>query len=441
MINRLKRYYINNTTSTDQVITLTEQTTCDGFVVVEDFSQIAYANMETEIKFPNDGTFTVYVDAQEDGIAYSYLGLFESMILFISASLCANIGTNCITSPNCLGEVPNHLNNAISKILLYSSVNNPKYDDAVVTALQKIHCTAKVIEDRIRSQEQYLGLSNTDELLKVELGHLYLELYKVDAAGELPADQEGLKEIYDYNNISYCIARLGILDCEPPAPLPGAEHTRFFSVDPTSFGSGIPTDVTVSYRFTKNDDEFLAVIDTNVPNVDISKFDGFTYNEVISGETAGKSYYITYTYLRGGITLQNTVTAKTTTYPPQWYGGETVEDDFEVAGKASFTDITAKITNVQPVYKNTSNGSSSNTNTQGKYIYWITKNPVKFFIGAFQIPTGPWDANCDPTSYSIISKQITTVMADVVTEEPLYFYRTCPLQNLQGQTLEYTLVQ
>jgi len=440
MISKLKKYYINNPTGIDQVVTLTEQTTCDGFVPV-DGSQVIPAGTTEEVMFPNDGTFTVYVDANEDGIAYYYAGLFESLILFVNASLCGNVGTNCISTPNCIGEVPNYLNNAISKVILYYSVNNPKYDDAMLTSLQKIHCSAKIVEDRLRKREQYLGQSNTDELLKIEIAHMYLEMYKIDLAQELPGDQEDLKDLYDYYNISYCIQRLGIQDCEPPAPLPGAEHDRYMAVAPTTFGTGIPTDVTVSYRFTANDDVFVAIIDTNVPNVDISKFDGFTYNEVISGETSGKSYYITYSYQRGGATLQNTVTAKTTTYPPQWYGGETVEDDFDVAGKASYSDIVSKITNVQPVYKNTSNGTSSNTNTQGKYIYWITKQPVKFFIGAFQIPTGPWDANCDPTSYSIISKQLTTVMADGITEEPLYFYRTCPLQNLQGQTLEYTLVQ
>ena len=148
MISRLKKYYINNPTATDQIITLTEQTTCDGFVSV-DGTQIAPALSTTEIEFPNDGTFTVYVDAVDDGIAYYYAGLFESLILFISAALCGDVGTNCITSPNCIGEVPNYLNNAISKLLLYYSVNNPKYDDAMLTSLQKIHCSAKVVEDRL----------------------------------------------------------------------------------------------------------------------------------------------------------------------------------------------------------------------------------------------------------------------------------------------------
>lgn len=423
------------------VVTLTEQTTCDGFVNVEGFSQTIPANTEEEIKFPNDGTFTVYVDAVNDGIAYSYLGLFESMILFVNAALCGGSSSKCITTPNCTGEQLNLLNNAISKVLLYMSVYNPQYNDTMISALEKVHCSAKVVEDRIRKNEQYLGKSNTEELLQIELGHLYLELYKEDLLNELPDNQSDLKEIYDHANISYCIMRLGIQDCTPPAPLPGAEHFRFMEVAPTTFGLGDPTDITVSYRFTKNDDTFVAIVDTNVPNVDISKFDGFTYNEVISGETTGKSYYITYTYLRGGVTLQNTVTAKTTAFAPQWYGGEAATADFESAGKAQVSTINAALTNISPVYKSTSSGSSSNSNTNNKYIWWITKNPVKFFIGAFQIPTGPWSANCDPTSYAIITKTITTVMEDGITEQTLHYYRTCPLQNLSGQTLEYTITQ
>lgn len=441
MIEKLKRYYIDNTTGVDQEITLTEQTTCAGFEAVTTFLQIAPANTLTEIRFPNDGTFTVYVDSVDQGIAYSYLGLFESMILFISASLCANIGTNCITSPNCIGEVPNHLNNAISKVLLYISLFNPKYDVALNTAIQKIHCSAKIIEDRIRKQEQYLGKSNTDELLKVELGHLYLELYKADLALTLPNDAEDLRDIYDYDNISFCISRLGIMDCAPPAPLPGVEHTRSLTVSPTSIGLGNPTNVTLSYRFTANSDTFVAVIDTNIPNVTINKFDGFTYNEIINGETTAKTYFITYTYIRGGSTLQNTVSVSTVAYPPQWYGGETVTADFGTTGTASVTAIKAAITNVQPVYKSNSSGTSSNSNTLNKYIYWITKNPIKFYIGAFQIPTGPWSDACDPYSYAIISKQILTTMEDGVTTQNLYFYRTCPLQDLTGQTLTYTLTE
>ena len=442
MIYKLKKYYIENTTGADQIITLSEEETCGAFTNLESFTQTVPANTTAEIKFPNDGTFEVFVDGVTQGYATFYYSLFESLIVYMAAALCDGVG-GCLQYSKCNSDV-SHVSNAITKTLLYVSVNNPVYDTAIITALQKIKCSAREEQDKLTKMEQYLGVSASEEILKIELAHIYLELYAEDTTLEAPIDLADLKELYNYENISYCIQRLGIMDCDPPAPLPGLEHTRTISVAPSTIALGKANSVTVSYKFVANTDTFVAVLDTNVPNVTIGKFDGYTYNEIIPNQTVGTSYYITYSYTRGGQSLQNTVTATTTAYPPQWFGGETTVPDFSTIqgdGKAYVSQILSNITNVVPKYQSTSNSTSSNTNTLNKYIWWITEDPVRFFIGAFQIPTGPWSDACDPYSYAIITKQVTTVMEDGVTEKVMHFYRTCPLQNLTDQTLSYTIIE
>lgn len=446
MIERLKEFYIDNATGLDQTITLSKSVECnsgsaDTFESVDGFSQIAPANTETKILFPEDGIYQVYIDDVFDGIANYYLTLFNSMIVFISASLCGNIGSNCIGVPQCAGDVPNYLNNAISKLILYISVSNPVYDTALNTAIQKIRCSTQTVSSQLYKQEAYLGTSSPEDLLKIEISNIYLELYKVDYVATAPADYAEIEAMYEYDKISYCISKLGVMDCGVPAPPPGVAHTATISVVPTVIGLGVDTTVTVSYKFVANDDIFIAVLDTNVPNVSVQKFDGFTYNEVIPNQTTAKAYYISYSYERGGSTYQNTVSVNTTAYAPQWFGGESIVTDYDVAGKGDSALISASFSNIVPVYQSTSNKVTNNTNTDAKYIWWITTSPVKFYIGAFEIQTGPWDDACDPNSYAIIWKTLNTVMDDGITEQVLYYYRTCPLQDLAGQTLTYELKQ
>lgn len=441
MTERLKEYYIDNLTATDKIITLTKETSCGIFESVTDFEQIAPANTETKIDFPGDGIYLVYVNAILDSTAYYFKDLFESMIVYTSASLCGDIGTNCSFTTDCTGETKNYLNNALSKFILYVSVNNPRYDDALNDSIQKIRCSAVDIAGFLAMQEQYVGVSDASELLKVELAHFYMSLYAADKELTDPSDYAELDDLYNYDKLKYCIRKLGVVDCDAPAPPPGVLHTATLTVAPTTIGLGDPTNVTASYKLTANDDTFVAVIDTNIPNVDISKFNGFTYNEMITGVVSNTTYYITYSYMRGGSTYQNTITADVTAYPPQWYGGESVVADFTNVDKAYASTIESSFANTTAVYKSTSNGNSSNTNTTNKYIWWITKNPIKFYIGSFEIITGAWSGTCDPNAYAIIHKTINTVMEDGVTEQVLHYYRTCPLQNLSGQTLTYELKQ
>ena len=442
-----KQFYYNNSGTDDIILTLEKEVACSSngidWDIVEGFEQRVAAGSEDLIKFDRDGYYKIYEtnvttgvkqEASPSPVQYRW-NLFSSMVVYTEAALCRD-ADECLTMGACAMHEPeeDYTANALSKIILYIAEMTPKYDTILADVLPNIKCSAIGPYKTLESSEKLYGVSDIESINQIELAYLYDALYKADA--NMMGDRD---EIYKHQKLSYCIAKLGLdTDCEPYVP-PGEKHTATITVEPTIIGLGNPTDVTVSYRFDAKGDEFLAVIDTNIPNVNISKLDGNTYHEIIQDEVDSKNYYITYTYKRGGVQEQNTVTASTRAYPPQWYGGESTRDDFSSGGVANFTEIEASLINTTAVYKSTSNGTSSNTGTEDKYIWWITANPVRFFIGSFEILTGPWSSSCDPNSYAIIHKTVNTVMKDGTTTKVLHYYRTCSLQSLQDQTLTYEL--
>ena len=435
---RLKEWYVDNTTNDTQVITLYKYDVCNSGAepeLVEGFLQSVPAGMEVKVDFPEDGTFSIVIDDDtvNGTIARYYLSLFESFIVYTEAGLCGD-GTCVSVTDNTNID---YTANALAKGLYYIAANESKYT-TLTDMFSKINCSAADEWEKVQKKEEYMGKTSMAYLLKVELAHLYKTLRSVDIQSELETD---IDELYDYDNISYCIQKLGICEGSDTSPLPGTKHTTTITANPMTLGAGVPTSISISYKFTANDDTFTEIVETNIPNVTLSKLDGITQTEIIPNQTAGTQYYITYKYTRGGSTLQNTISVTTTAYPPQWYGGESTTATFNSGGQANAATIKSALSNVQPVYKATASGTSSNNGTLNKYIWWITKAPVKFYIGAFEIPTGPWDSNCDPNSYAIIMQQVPTLMEDGVTLTTLYFYRTCPLQNLTGQTLSYTLTE
>lgn len=441
MEERLKEFYLNNSTGTPKVITLKEETSCGVFETILEFTQTINANTEAKIEFPSDGTYEVYVDSVTIGVAKYYPSLFKSMIAYISAAICAGNDTPCLSNSPCSGEEIDLISNAFSKEMLYIANNTTKYETSLLTALSKTRCSTKEVWPSINITEQLMGISDTKELSKIELAHIYLELYSKDITLENPINLQELKNLYNYDKLRKCISYLGILNATPPA-LIGLPHTTSVTVTPSSIAFGAPTSITVNYRFIENGDTFVALLDTNIPNATLAKLNGVLQTEVILGVDEETTYYITYSYIRGNETYQKTVSATVAANAPQWFGGESVTADFaSTGGKAFVSQILSAITNISPTYKEESNGTSSNTNTLNKYIWWITTKPVNFYISGFNVLSGPWSPTCNPASYAIIVKTLVTVMQDGITEKTMYFYRTCPLQDLTGQTLTYNLIE
>lgn len=440
MEERLKEYYVQNDTLGDKTITLKmESETICGQMEDVGTQQLVAPNTEVKVEFPKDGTYDVYLEGSLVGTAKYYPSLFSSAITYVSAALCGDFDTNCASKTSCTGESYDVLTNAYSKLMLYVSNHATKYDQAVITATTKVRCSSKEEWDDILKQESLMGVSDTSRLLKIQIGHLYMEMYAVDKTNTSSGSYSDLDELYNYAKVMRCMGTLGIRDCEP-AYVGGQIHDSEFAIDPIEIKLGEENIVTATYKFTANDDVFVTVTDTNVPNVSISDFDGATHVEPMTAQTQATEYYITYDYTRGDLELTNTVSMSTIANPPQWFGAESTVDDYAGAGgKVLVSTLKGNITNVSPKYQSTSNSTSSNTGTSGKYIWWITSNPIKFFVGGFEIPTGAWNDNCDPNSFAIIHKQMVTVMEDGITEVTMNYYRTCPLQELYSQTLAYTL--
>lgn len=434
---RYKEFYVSNITDTQQIITLYLYNPCDNSAtptLVEGSSQVVPAQTEVKVEFPADGTYDIVIDGDSDNgtLAKYYLTLFSSFITYTSAALCGD-GT-CIDT--CSNTDDGYVANALAKAVYYMAVNGTKYSLDIDAIMANVKCSAAQEWTRITNNEAYLGKTNIEYLAQIELAHYYKSFRNTDVLTELST---GIDDIYDYEKINSCIKKLGITDCGDTTPLPGTKHTTTMSVAPTTLGLGVSTSITVSYKFTENDDLFTEIVDTNIPNVTINKLDGFTQQEIILGQTTGKQYFITYKYSRGGQIYQNTISVTTTAYAPQWYGGESNTAKFNINGQASAATIKTAILNIQPVYKATASGTSNNTDTNDKYIWWIVNAPVRFFIGAFEIQTGNWNDSCDPNSYAIIYEVVPTLMEDNITIQNLYYYRTCPKQTLTGQTLSYTL--
>jgi len=156
------------------------------------------------------------------------------------------------------------------------------------------------------------------------------------------------------------------------------------------------------------------------------------------------TYYIEYEYQRGNDTDVKRIQVSVDAREPQWFGGESSTPDFTTGGAVNEGSLIFDNSNVKK-YQATSNANTSNTNTQVRYIWWITKNKVDFSPGGIgNLPIGDFSStNCSqgvPSTYAIIWKQGQVRLIDG-TLMTYNFYRTCPLQYLEEQTLQYDVIQ
>ncbi len=445
MTEKLKEYYIYNDTILEQVITLEKVDRCSDSSISSDVgtSQIIAPGETDKIIFPEDGTFKVKVDGTHTDTAYYYKAAFDSMILFAEASLCDQTGTNCLSMTSCTTEVENVAKNAISKQILYIANNSVKYSDACNQALLNISCSAQNTADILAKQEMILGTSNADKLLQIEIAEIYLQLYKEDILTEAESE---VREIYNYDAIIPCIRALGIQEGTCNSEPCGIPHTASIKAVPMYTDRGVLTSIAVTYNLNPKGDTFLRVVDSNVitPGTDVSTFNGVDQT-VIKSTSNDISYFIEYEYQRGNDTDILKIQVFVNALEPQWFGGESATADF-VPG-ATIIDEASLIFDNAGVkrFQSSSSGSSSNTNTQGRYIWWITRNKVDFSPGGIgNLPIGDFaSTDCSigaPSTYAIVWKQgpVRLVDTTVVTYN---FYRTCPLQDLTGQTLQYDIIQ
>ena len=439
MYIKLKEYYIDNTSNVEQEIFLEEEVSCGIFEDVSTGQTLGPNEQEVKITFPNDGTYKVKLGNDDNGIAKNYIGLFTSMITYLEASLCGLKGGNCKFPASSTGQEENYANIAYSKLILYSSVNTPDYDASTLLAFEKIRCALNDTYRNLSIQEKLVGKSDHVLLSKMEMAYLYLKMYEEDEKYEkgLP-----LSQLYNYETISYCIVKLGItLDAVVCPPPPGVLHTHAISSTPSIIPLGEATNVSTSFTFYKNGDIFSSLTSTTVLNLLSNAFDSAThfYPENNPGQT--KEYNVKYKYERGGQIFDDEAKDTIRAYSAQWYGGETTQSDLQVGSTYTQQKFEDTFSNINAKIQSSSNSTSSNSNTQGSYIYWVTNAPIRFFVGMFEIPQAAWDANCNPLGAAIITKKVNVTMKDGTTTQDMYLYRTCPLQYLDDQVLTYSLIQ
>ena len=436
MYINLKEYYIDNPLDIAQEVFLEEEISCGMFNVVNMGQVIGPNEQGVKLLFPNDGTFKVKLGFDDNGIAKSYINLFTSMITYIEASLCGLKGGNCKFPTTSTGQAENYANIAYSKLILYSAVSTPEYDDSTLESFEKIRCALNTTSSTLRRQEELLGTTDPTLLLRMEMAYMYVYMYKKDQENERGAE---LDKLYNYDMISYCIIKLGIvLDTKVCPPPPGILHTHSMKSLPSMIELGVPINLNVVFTFTKNDDEFHSILSTDVAGMTDASFNGNPVPHTVVNLGQSQNFTVVYKYERGGQLLPDTAKAATKAYAMQWYGGETVLSDFSSYSEQLFEDT---FTNITGKLQSNSNSTSTNSGTKDKYIYWVTNRPIKFFVGAFEMPLGAWSSNCNPNSEAIIWKKVNVTMKDNTTTQDMYIYRTCPLQDLTGQDLVYILKQ
>ena len=366
--------------------------------------------------------------------------------MYVSAALCGNSGTSCMITTSNANEVDNVLNSAISKIIEYTSVTSKLLNTDYNKVLESIRCSTKQLVKRTSRMEEVYGKTDPTELLKMQIAHLYLSLYNEELLSGVALGE--LEKAYNYTEVYACIRKLGIINNNVCPPVVGEPHTAVMSIRPVYTGIGVPTTVEVRYTFKHNDDVFKSINAsvTNIPGVTLQKLNGVAQVAQVTNVELSREYVIGYSYERGGIMKNGVVKAKSYAVEPQWYGGESFKSALWVGdhltGKADAAAIYNDLSNVLPVYQPSSNGTSSNVDTKSKYLWWVTKRPIKFMIGNFEIPVGEWKDACDSRNFAIIHTRLKMEQfKSAAPAEDMYFYRTCDVQDLVGMKLDYTLIQ
>jgi hypothetical protein len=196
--------------------------------------------------------------------------------------------------------------------------------------------------------------------------------------------------------------------------------SQTISVSPPSFEKGVPTNLTFTWRVTKNDDTLNTV---TVDGVDkISEATGINRTYTVNNQVASRSVALVTNLTRNtvtGSTFTLTNSATSNAYVPQFKGqlaDSLAADSYVLADLSTLTKL------IQPGV-----GMSLAKDFTNKYGVIITKteiNKIVFSVAPEPLSIGNWD---DGTSY-FYKKSITLTLANGGTET-MFLYRTRQLLN------------
>jgi hypothetical protein len=196
--------------------------------------------------------------------------------------------------------------------------------------------------------------------------------------------------------------------------------TQTLSVSPTSFEKGVSTNLTFTWKVTKNDDTLNTV---TVDNIDkLNEATGINRTYVVNNQIATKSVQLAVNLTRNTVipeTFTETSTVTSNGYVPQFKGQLA---DTLSANTYNLTDFSATTKLIQ----NGKNMSLSETFTN-KYAVILTKTAISqivLSVAPEPLSIGTWD---DGVSY-FYEKVVTLTLADGSTES-MFLYRTRQLLN------------
>lgn len=199
-------------------------------------------------------------------------------------------------------------------------------------------------------------------------------------------------------------------------------NSNSFSVNPTSGERGINNSLNLNYNIISNDDIFTsASINQGIGSV-LANIN--TGNKTVSGGSSlvNKAFTLTLGFTRNGVANIETKTATYFAYAPQFAG---VSTNADLNTYALMSAALQKFVQSSPVITK----QSSPVNA---YVYFIsTKNNAQIFDqNNFQQTVGAWN---DGVSEFYL-KTITLTLADSVTTETMYLYRSRNVKTLTNFT-------
>jgi hypothetical protein len=195
-----------------------------------------------------------------------------------------------------------------------------------------------------------------------------------------------------------------------------------FSVTPTTGEKGSATTLTLNYNIKPNDDTINSAI-INPGSYDVtSNADGLPHTQAIGSFNLTTAHTLSINYTRNGSGLTSTNTATYTTYAPQWNGLSTSVTG--VTGNTTYAAVTALGLNkvVQ-----SSTVQTLNVLTTNNYI-WLISTKQNAAITQAGFTTTVSAVGVEDGSFWW-QKQILLTLADGVTTQTLYTYRTQAIVN------------
>lgn len=201
--------YISDNKNYKAILYLQNDCSFTDATVVET-KEITSQNSSVTITLPNkDGIYKLLIFSGSSSIflekiVYHYPNLFNCLIDSIKESLC---DCKCDDCEDC--DKTNY-SDILTKLLSYGIINNNKYVDNLTSTTKCVRCDISDIATCNVLIEQVTGKSDSNKLNKKLIAYYYLVYYYTDLKSKSSINNVDYEKLYDFKNISKCIAKLDV---------------------------------------------------------------------------------------------------------------------------------------------------------------------------------------------------------------------------------------